>query len=106
MDETGQAAAGARFGWRTLALQGVVVTVALTLLAAAPARFGPMVVVPIGSEPAKPWLDRLPGVSYVGLGRIGGSLIVEGDRNRLIGPALSHRAILLPALPMLCQPKA
>jgi hypothetical protein len=61
-----------------------------------------MLVVPISSEPAKPWLDQRKDAAVIGIGRIPGSIVVIGQRASLFDKAVAHGAILLPALPMLC----
>ncbi len=86
-----------------LVVQALLTLLVLAILVASPARSGPMIVLPLGSVAAKPWLDAQAGVTLLGLGRLPGSMIVDADRNRLLPVAFAHHAILLPALPMLCS---
>ena len=82
--------------------QCALTLVGLGLVAAMPARSGPMLVVPFTGGPVKPWLDRRSDIRFSGLGRLPGSIIVIDDRDALLGDAIAHGAFLLPASPALC----
>lgn len=86
-----------------LYFQAVIIVGTMIVLALMPARHGPMIVMPLSNSPIKPWLDAQHGLTVLGLGRLGGSIIVSADRDALLPVAIAHHAILLPALPALCQ---
>lgn len=83
--------------------QIAIALLVIMVLALTPVRRGTMIVWPVSSTPAKPWLDHLSGVTLLGVGKLPGSLIITGDRNALWPVAIAHRALLLPAVPALCS---
>lgn len=89
-------------GAAAVVAQCALTVVGLALVLALPARSGAMLVVPVTGIPAKPWLDRRSDIRFSGLGRLPGSIIVIADRDALLGDAISHGALLLPASPALC----
>jgi hypothetical protein len=86
-----------------LCFQAVIVTTLMVVLALMPAPRGPMIVLSLSHSAIKPWLDEQSGTTVLGLGRLPGSIIVSGDRDALFPVAVAHHAILLPALPALCE---
>ncbi|MBP8232218.1 MAG: hypothetical protein KAY22_07940 [Rhizorhabdus sp.] len=86
-----------------LVLQSIAVVAGVAVLALSPPASGPVLVVPLGSASPLIWLGRSDDVRIVGLGRLAGSIMVLGERDRLLPVALRHGAILLPALPDLCE---
>ena len=86
-----------------LCLQTVIIVGMMIILALMPASRGPMIVVPLSDIPIKPWLDEQQGATLLGLGRLPGSIIVSGERDALLPVAIAHHAIMLPALPVLCE---
>lgn len=86
-----------------LILQCMAVVTGVAVLALAPPASGPMLVVPLGSASPMIWLAGRDDIRIAGLGRFAGSIVVLGERDRLLPVALRHGAILLPALPDLCE---
>ncbi|WP_165324545.1 hypothetical protein [Rhizorhabdus phycosphaerae] len=86
-----------------LILQCMAVVTGVAVLALTPPARGPMLVVPLGSASPMIWLAHRDDIRIAGLGRFAGSIMVLGERDRLLPVALRHGAILLPALPDLCE---
>jgi hypothetical protein len=85
-----------------LGFQLFLTAIAIAALTLMPTHDGAMLIVPLTGTPAKPWLDQRNDISFSGLGKLPGSLVVIAHRNSLFIDALTHGALLLPALPALC----
>jgi hypothetical protein len=85
-------------GSAALVAQAILIAAIIIILALAPPRMGPMLVVPLAGHPARPWLDMRHDVQLIGVGRLRGSLIVMAPRDALLPAALAHGALVLRAL--------
>ncbi len=77
----------------------------ITTIAAPPVN-GTMIAIPVSAASAKAvaqWTTEADG-KIVGTGRIPGSLIILGDRDRLLPAAITNHALLLRAPAFLCAP--
>lgn len=90
--------------WSPLAAQVLLALFGLAAFAFTPPKRGAMLLVPLTREARAdmPALAVAHGALLLGQGPGGGSLIVRGDRARLVGALLQHSIIAVAAPEILC----
>ena len=88
-----------------LVAQFALVLASFLLIALVPPPTGRMLLVPLGPAPVPLAAGAVAaGAAILGRGPLPGSLVVQGDRAALVGPALSSHAILVRAGSGGCTP--